>query len=141
MTRTVPVFIHKRSDLPSHMHVSIVGEALGDSRTPTHHKLIISSIKRTAQASAHLSIEEDIKPSIGGVDRDLLALISKTCNEDDLYVILAHNDAQAFDELDLMLLDSLGEDFEFSRDELAIYIVSDGSFMGTFHALYFSELV
>lgn len=141
MTNVVPVFVYKRSDIPAHKHFALVGDVIDDAGNYEFRKIIIASLDLYLKRPERQTIESDARPSYTEINDELMSQVLARCGKGDRYIILAHNDGKIYDEMDLLLLDGLAEDFRFSRDEVVIYIYIDGTVSESLHALHFSGLV
>ena len=103
--------------------------------------IIIASLDLYLKRPERQTTESDAKPSYTEINDELMSQVLARCGKGDRYIILAHNDGKIYDEMDLLLLDGLAEDFRFSRDEVVIYVYIDGTVSESLHALHFSGLV
>ena len=141
MTNVVPVFIHKRSDVPAHKHFALMGDVIDDAGNYEFRKIIIASLDLYLKRPERQTTESDARPSYTEINDELMSHVLAKCGKGDRYIILAHNDGAVYDEMDLLLLDGLAQDFRFSRDDVVIYVYEDGRVSESLHALHFSELV
>ena len=139
---TVPVFVVSREDLPADRHITVVGDIVSDKGDFDFRRIILSSTDLYLRRPERQYDQHNTGPGYEQLHDEIFPFINEKVSHGERYIMFVHNAGSLYDEMDFALIDVLGRDFRFTRDNTVIYNFVDGVVQdSTVHGLYFSQFV